>query len=91
LNTFLVEPFIQRYNIVSLRVLLDDSKEVWLKRRNLENAISKEEGVVAFFTALTLMQQKSGKEDQDSDEEEEDNNKKDSYGFSFCPFAGVLL
>jgi len=52
-----------------------------LKRKNLESVISKEEGVVAFFTALALNATKSPKEDHDTDEYEDDDTTKEFYIF----------
>ena len=56
LNAFLVQPFIEKYNVISVRVMLKE--ELWLARKKIENLMMQEKAIVAHFSAVTLLEKK---------------------------------
>jgi len=72
LNAFLVEPFIIKYNVISVRVLLEQGEELWLARRRIENLLFEEKAVVSHFSAVTLLENAT-----------KDDEQKDDFGLAF--------
>ena len=89
LSAFLVEPFINKYNVICIRVLWRNGEEIWLGRRKVELMLENENSVVAFFSAVTLVKKSKSEEDDD------DNNEHDDFGLAFWivvdwPDYGIL-
>ena len=61
LNAFLVQPFIEKYNVISVRVMLKE--ELWLARKKIENLMMQEKAIVAHFSAVTLLERKDKGDD----------------------------
>jgi len=67
LQSCVVTHIAQKYEVIALRILVDDEQEVFETRRLVERSLSRESHIHGFFSCLTAIKSKAYN-DEDNDE-----------------------